>query len=105
MNPFADQRDLMGTIQGAFDSRGLSSDVNRKKAYELFLSKGFPGMKSEEYKYTRIGGVLYDLMRPNSAVGSTIPDAYKIAVPGLTQSNQVVFVNGHYSKERSKLID
>jgi Fe-S cluster assembly protein SufD len=104
MSMIADPRDLMGTIQDAFDSRGLHSDPTRKKAFELFLAKGFPGLKSEEYKYTRIGGVLYDVMRPSSAV-RTIPESYRVSVPGLTQSNQIVFVNGHYSKERTSLID
>jgi Fe-S cluster assembly protein SufD len=105
MNSIADQKDLTGTIRGVFDSRGFGSDPIRAKALDLFLTKGFPGPKSEEYKYTRITAALNDHMRPNSVVGRSIAESYNILVPGLAQCNQIVFVNGHYSRERSILID
>lgn len=81
----------------------------RQEALSSFKEQGFPGNKNEEYKYTHITRALeknFDL--------SDIEKAYR-AHPGVqeqmskllmaeTEANLLVFVNGQFSKELSKIV-
>ena len=58
MSTLTEKRNLTGEIQEAFQDRGLGRDALRQQAFDLFLAKGLPGSKSEEYKFTPVTRVL-----------------------------------------------
>lgn len=65
---------------------------------------GIPTVKHEEWKYTRIGSVLnksFDFSVPASLNASDI-NAFRL--PGAEQANELVFVNGVYQPQLSKLL-
>ena len=49
---------MLGRIEAAFLQRGLGDQPQRKKALDLFMAKGFPILKSEEYRFTPIARIL-----------------------------------------------
>ena len=106
MSTLTEKRNLTQEIQDAFIKRGLGDDSSRKKALDLLLEKGFPGPKSEEYKFTPITRLLEKALDLNNVrtVESIIAPASLSIVKEL-KCNMVVFVNGQFSKEHSVLID
>jgi len=61
---------------------------------------GIPGTKHEEWKYTRVAGLFNkEFQMPADPLTGTITakDLDKFRLPGHTQANELVFVNGFYS--------
>lgn len=92
-------------IQAAHVDADLPSDSQRKKAWESFISVGFPKAKSEEYKFTPITSVLEknfessELLTQSPATESGFQD--KLASP--LDAYQVVFSNGQFVASASTL--
>lgn len=79
----------------------------RQKAYESFQRQGIPTSKHEEWKYTRINGIVnnagaaFSFATPCKAAGvENIP-----ALPFTQTALQLVFVDGVFYEELSKLHD
>jgi len=77
----------------------------RKKALDAFKTMGIPGPKNEEYKYTNLGKALdkaFDLGKASTSGSLTADQVSKFYIPNL-DANQLVFVNGKFSKELSDI--
>ncbi len=106
MSTLAEKRNLTEEIQAAFIERGLGDDSSRKKALDLLLEKGFPGPKSEEYKFTPITRLLEKALDLNNIrTTKNIVAPVSLSIVNELKCNMVVFVNGQFSKEHSVLID
>ena len=105
MSTLAEKRNLNQEIQSAFLLPGFEKDPKRKHALNLFLRKGFPGPKSEEYKFTPItrlleGVLILDPIQPSlKMIESRVP-----AIKDFT-CNLIAFVNGQFSREQSIILD
>lgn len=93
------ESELNGSAQGHFH------DI-RKKAISAFETLGIPKAKDEEYKYTNLGKALdknFDFSA-QPTVGNLDSDTIeKHLIPDL-EANVLVFINGKYSLEDSKII-
>ena len=106
MSTLTEKRNLTEEIQAAFIERGLGDDSSRKKALDLLLEKGFPGPKSEEYKFTPITRLLEKALDLNNVRATeNIAAPVSLSIVNELKCNVVVFVNGQFSKEHSVLID
>ena len=104
MNPVVEKRNLMTEIEAAFVKCGLGNDALRQHAFGLFLKKGFPGLKSEEYKFTPITRILEKVIPTDlQPAPDTSPTSLDL-VPDLA-CNVIVFVNGRFSKKDSIILD
>lgn len=75
-----------------------------QKAFDNFNKNGIPTSKNEEWKYTRISSVFNKEFRLAENAGSfTAKDLAAVKLPGHEQANELVFVNGLFSKELSSL--
>src|SRR5438045_1415844 len=86
-------------------SNGLSS--LRQSAFNDFSKMGIPSAKHEEWKYTRIGGLFnkeYHLPSNKIATGISAKDIDAFRLPGFEKTNELVFINGIFSLELSKVI-
>ena len=75
-----------------------------KNAFADFSRMGIPTVKHEEWKYTRISGLFNKdfQFNPWTAVTElTESDFQKLRLPGHENANELVFVNGKFSKELS----
>jgi Fe-S cluster assembly protein SufD len=87
--------------------KGLSSYQSlpelRKEAFQTFQQLGLPGPKAEEYKDTPIARVLQKnfTFQPSRTPGKINPQEFLIS--GL-DANIIVFVNGFFSKEHSRIV-
>ena len=75
-----------------------------QNAFNAFNQLGIPTVKHEEWKYTRISSVF----NKEYAYPETVPSFSKnnldaVRLPGHEQANELIFVNGLYSKELSVL--
>ncbi|XZF16337.1 Fe-S cluster assembly protein SufD [Chitinophagaceae bacterium MMS25-I14] len=73
----------------------------RRDAFQAFSTLGIPGSKHEEWKYTRIAPVFnkeYSVVENASAFSGNI-DAVRL--PGSAEANELIFINGIFSKELS----
>ena len=82
----------------------------RQKAYDSFNRMGIPTVRNEEWKYTRISGLLnaeYNLVFNSSTPFTHSAGHYQNAVrlPGSTGANELLFFNGVFSKELSRITD
>lgn len=69
------------------------------------VTMGIPTVKHEEWKYTRISGVLnkpFDFSSATPALTQQDLEAFRL--PGAEQANELVFVNGIYQSHLSKLL-
>jgi Fe-S cluster assembly protein SufD len=79
--------------------------IQRQKAYESFQRQGFPGTRHEEWKYTRVSG----LINRNEFAFPTITNRHGYSeevisdLPFTESAMVLVFVNGIFSKDSSKL--
>lgn len=76
----------------------------RRDALETFRKAGLPTTRNEEWKYTRISGLFKKQLNlpVNSAEqGISRADIESKRLPGQEQANELVFINGLYSKEHS----
>lgn len=105
MSTLTEKRNLTGEIQDAFIVRGLGGDSMRRQALDLFLTKGFPGPESEEYKFTPITRLLEKVLDLNNVIRAEMIST-PVSIPiNQLKCNLVAFVNGQFSKERSVLLD
>lgn len=76
----------------------------RQKALELLKTKGFPGPKAEEYKFTRLTKAIsgFDLK------GSTAPESPSVIIEDVKKkhegANVLIFVNGSYDDAESVVV-
>jgi Fe-S cluster assembly protein SufD len=78
----------------------------RDEAFSEFSQKGIPTVKHEEWKYTRINDFFnrdYHFTTDLTEHNFSAPDFEALELPGHEESNSLVFVNGHYHPELSKL--
>jgi Fe-S cluster assembly protein SufD len=71
---------------------------------EFFLAKGFPALKSEEYRFTPITRILEKELKFEVPAGEAVIDPNSLTL--LSQaSHQLVFVNGRYSAANSRILN
>lgn len=89
-------------LQQADDNGSLGTV--RQNAFNAFSKMGIPGVKHEEWKYTRISSLFNKEYQVPLAAAPTITTAEVDAVrlPGYEEANELVFVNGIFSFELSK---
>jgi len=75
----------------------------RKQALEALRTLGLPASKNEEYRYTPITRVLERNFNFTTPATPGTADATAFAIPGL-EANVLVFVNGVYSAEQSRIV-
>jgi len=80
----------------------------RREAFDNFTRLGIPTSRNEEWKYTRVGGVLnkeFTLpVNNHSAEGVSKSDIDSVRLPGHKEANELVFINGRYAASHSKII-
>lgn len=79
----------------------------RQKAMQSFQRSGFPTRKHEEWKYTNINKYLHCGFEPgiNRQVREiTASEFSKASIPDL-EANRIVFINGCYSPDHSRVLD
>jgi Fe-S cluster assembly protein SufD len=104
MESLTDKSNLVQQIQTAFTKEGLDSDVRRQEALDLFLLTGFPGPKTEEYKFIPIARVIEKQIAEkdhSKEIAKTSP----VNVAEKLVCNVIAFVNGKYWPERSVIIE
>lgn len=94
----------LNTIQAAKQDSPLAPV--RKSALDTFTNMGFPTSRNEEWKYTRIGSIFKKEFRlQNEDITSFNQSSIDaVRLPGHENANELVFVNGRYSEEFSKII-
>ncbi len=91
---------LTSFIQDAFERSGSSDQARRKHAFDLFLAKGLPGAKTEEYRFAPITRTLEKLLAQSA--GQTHPSPAPIQN---LDCNVIAFVNGKFSMAKSSILD
>ncbi|MBS1730658.1 MAG: Fe-S cluster assembly protein SufD [Bacteroidetes bacterium] len=84
---------------------GSSLKTLRHEAFSEFRKNGVPTTRHEEWKYTRLGGIMnkdYNFSLDRHSISKEDFDAYRL--PGYEEANELVFINGFYSGEMSKII-
>ena len=95
---------MLGRIEAAFFQRGLGDLPQRKKALDLFMAKGFPILKSEEYRFTPIARILEKELKLEAPAEEKTIDPNSLLL--LSQvCHQIVFVNGKYSAANSRILN
>ena len=92
------EQSLNGSAQGPLHQL-------RKEAMGIFEKTGFPHAKNEEYKYTNIGKALEKQLAGQAITQTSSLDSADVK-PFLfeeLEANQLVFLNGQYRPELSKL--
>lgn len=100
MSALVTDTDLKQKIAKSFSS----TDAARKNAFDVFQKLGLPASKSEEYRFTPITRALeknFNFEIANSL--SSLSSIHPFLIPGL-EANLVVFINGKYSRQFSKII-
>jgi Fe-S cluster assembly protein SufD len=92
----------------AFQKNGASKSpswVNevRNTALTLFTEKGFPTTKLEDWKYTNVSPIARAPFRYSSAAAAVPAELVQSLLVGDTEQHLIVFVNGHFSAEHSRL--
>jgi Fe-S cluster assembly protein SufD len=100
--------DLKSLIQNKFNNETFIGNgalqALSQKGIQLFNEQGIPTVKHEEWKYTRIAGVLNkDFSYAASATAVTEADVDAVRLPGNEAANELVFVNGIYHAELSTI--
>lgn len=94
-----------------FEQRNALKNENalyevRKKSFQSFEKSGLPTVRNEEYKYTPISKVLEKNFNFNIVPAKTTlsrENIESVFIKGI-ESNILVFINGYFSKEYSKII-
>jgi len=95
-----DKGNLTPFIQDAFAQAGFPDQGRRKQAFDLFLAKGMPGPRAEEYRFAPITRTLEKLLTQSPGQAHPSP-----ALIQNLQCNVIAFVNGKFSRERSSILD
>ena len=104
MNTIAYFKERFDQFQPNDDHGGL--DKVREHAFQAFSTLGIPGSKHEEWKYTRVAGLFNkEFQLPVDPLTSsiTMEDLGKFRLPGHEQANELVFINGFYSFNLSRV--
>ncbi len=88
--------ELLDQLKASFEP---SNEV-QEKAMGMLLEIGLPTKKSEAYKFTPITGLLEKQLAFEVSSATVDPSVFY-----QTEGNHLVFVNGVYTEEHSKLID
>lgn len=97
------RKDLHAQLTEAFHTRGFEQHPARRKAMELLSEKGLPTSRSEEYRFTPVVRNLEGIFSGAPAPAAPITASLDL-IPGIS-ANLLVFVNGRYSPNHSKVID
>jgi Fe-S cluster assembly protein SufD len=85
-------------------SNGSGLTRLRQDAFDTFQKMGIPGVKHEEWKYTRVNNLFgkdYQLPLVQGATTISVSDLERYRLPDSANANEVFFVNGLYSRELS----
>ncbi|CAN5583979.1 Fe-S cluster assembly protein SufD [soil metagenome] len=104
MSTLTEKRNLLQEFQAAFEQQGLGQNLLRKQALELFVAKGLPGTKSEEYKFTPITRALEKVLSFSTGISENVTPSLLQTIPDLT-CNVIAFINGKFSEEHSVILD
>ncbi len=97
--------DLKEKIVCAFEQTPDRKNVQRTEALQHFQKLGLPGNKTEEYRFLPITRALEKNFNfdQSNAIESNIKSIDEFLIPGL-EANVIVFINGIYSPDFSKVI-
>lgn len=104
MSAVVEKRNLVAEFDSAFHAG--SPSLARINAFQSFLQKGLPDVRTEEYRFTPVTRALEKIITAGSLTVA-IPNTQH-PIPSLVPdmpSNILAFVNGVYSKEQSILLD
>lgn len=92
---------------GRLHSKGIPAGLEniRNRAFQDFSTMGIPTMRHEEWKYTRISGFFNkDYELPLSSPSRLEAEDFNgLRLPGYEEANELVFINGIFSKELSQI--
>lgn len=100
MGTIIDKGNLTSFIQEAFAQASFPEKAARKQALDLFLAKGMPGTKTEEYKFAPVTRTLENLLAQSPGQARHSP----VLIQNL-YCNVIAFVNGIFSPEKSSILD
>jgi len=105
MSTIASDIDLKEKIVRAFEQTPDRKNVQRTEAIQHFQKLGLPGNKTEEYRFTPITKALEKNFSFNqsSPIETKIKSIDQFLIPNL-EANIIVFINGTYSPDFSKII-
>ena len=84
---------------------GSNLETIRLRSFNEFAERGIPTLRNEEWKYTRIGSLFnkeYDF--PFYEENISANDINAVRLPGHEDANELVFINGNFSKTFSKIL-
>lgn len=87
---------------GAAKSPSWVNDV-RNTALSVFTEKGFPTTKLEDWKYTNVAPIARAPFRYSTAAAAVPAALVQSLLIADTEQHLIVFVNGHFSAEHSRL--
>lgn len=91
--------DQQATLPG---KEGFLAEFTGRSMAE-FRRLGIPAVKHEEWKYTRVGGLFRPEMGFGIGTSVTSADIDSHRLPGHEEATELVFVNGRFSPELSKV--
>lgn len=112
MDSIADKAGIIEALHSQFENFIQSSNAEnphfqtvRNKAWESFSKTGFPSTKNEEYKYTPLARFLEKELNINT-VSNIFPNDvdYTQYFLDVADANVLVFVNGIFHKDISKIV-
>lgn len=105
MNTITEKSNILNVIEKVFVQQGLESNQQARRALDLFLSKGLPTIKSEEYRFIPITRLLEKAFTQDTLTLSEPDNQLAVQPTNLQMCNKVAFVNGKYAPERSEILD
>lgn len=99
----AEKKNLLALLTDALKGGSAQSNSVQTKAMELLRAKGLPHSKSEEYRFTPVVRTLEGQFAVTDT-GTPVVKGSLHLLPEIS-SNLVVFVNGKYSADHSKIND
>jgi Fe-S cluster assembly protein SufD len=109
MNTTVNTTDLKETLLSSFKSNQSSLNGNKalqsrkKEALANFEKSGFPTTKNEEWKYTNVSSILKKDFILSGSTSLNKEDIQPFLLGG-PEANHIIFLNGIYSKEYSKIV-
>ena len=107
MTRLADNHKVASTWFGQFPMAPTPSwlDELRRSGAERFAATGFPSAKAEEWRFTQLSPITGTSFRPaeREANARTAADAVERFTFGRQAACELVFVNGHFEAQLSKL--
>ncbi len=104
MDTIAYYKERFDQLQSADAGNGLS--VVRENAFKAFSKMGIPGVKHEEWRYTRIGSLFNrEYLLPADQLATPFSEAEldALRLPGHGQANELIFINGFFSFSLSRI--